>query len=116
MLPEGVTVQDYKERKIANFYLGRSKPVSILTSPGITGDEFNKQEEYVVKALIHIVGDAKQTAKDNDTDKFEWCLELLQQLGPKRRLGGVDDLVRGLKEYMQEKPKSLLDFYQHALW
>lgn len=115
MLPEGVTLQDYRDRTIAEFYLG-SKLFSILTSPGITGDEFNKQEGYAVKALIHIVGDAKQAAKGNDTDKFEWCLELLQQLGPKRRLEGVDELVRGLKEYMQEKPKSLLEFYKHALW
>ncbi len=114
MLPEGITVQDYNERRIADFYLG-SNSYYVFASPGITGAEFTKQNGHVVKALTRIFEDAKQAATDKDTDRFERYIGLLRQFGPKRRLEGVDDLVTGLREYMATKPISLGDFYQYAL-
>ena len=114
-MPKQVYVEDRKERTIAYFYLGKYRPVEILTSPGITGDDWNIQNRYVVKALNGLVENVKQAAKDGNHAEFEQYLGLLQQFGPKRRLEGVEGLVECLRDFKAKKHISLLEFYQHAI-
>lgn len=111
MRQTGFTAEDYKERVVTSYYLGRSEPIFIFTSPEITNRRFFEARQDAVASLNAIVEKAIQAAKSNNHLELGKSIGFLHKLGEENNLRGISDLARELKEYLIKKPKGILSYY-----